>query len=217
MDITSMNRNITWHKHSINKPHRSIQKSQKSSLLWFTGLSGSGKSTVAGALDELLFQRGYHSYLLDGDNVRYGLNKDLGLSDDDRKENIRRIGEMSRLFVDAGLITLCAFISPFTEERRQVRELLDDGEFIEVYINTPLSICEARDPKGLYKKARKGEIANFTGIDGVYEPPKNPEVVVDTATMDPDACAQKIFDYLWQRRLIMENRISHVQAVDDGR
>ena len=210
-----MSRNITWHKQSITKPHRSIQKSQKSSLLWFTGLSGSGKSTVAGALDELLFQRGYHSYLLDGDNVRYGLNKDLGLSDDDRKENIRRIGEMSRLFVDAGLITLCAFISPFAEERRRVRKLLDDGEFIEVYISTSLSVCEERDPKGLYKKARNGEIVNFTGIDGIYEPPVKPEVVVDTATMDPAACAQKIFDYLWQRRLIMENRVPRLQVAGD--
>lgn len=210
-----MSRNITWHRQSIGKPHRSIQKSQKSSLLWFTGLSGSGKSTVAGALDELLFQRGYHSYLLDGDNVRYGLNKDLGLSDDDRKENIRRIGEMSRLFVDAGLITLCAFISPFTEERRQVRELLEEGEFIEVYISTSMAVCEERDPKGLYKKARKGEISNFTGIDGIYESPINPEVIVDTATMDPVTSAQMIFDYLWQRRLIMENRVPRLQPVGD--
>ncbi|MCG8530983.1 MAG: adenylyl-sulfate kinase [Desulfovibrionales bacterium] len=208
-----MSRNITWHKHSINKTHRSVQKAQKSCLLWFTGLSGSGKSTVAGALDELLFQRGYHSYLLDGDNVRYGLNKDLGLSDDDRRENIRRIGEMSRLFVDAGLITICAFISPFAAERKQVRELLDEHEFIEVFIDTPLSVCEERDPKGLYQKARKGEIKNFTGIDGIYEPPVKPEVVVDTTSMDPEACAQQIFDYLWKKRLIMENRLGRSVSV----
>ena len=191
-----MAENIIIHDYKINKLNRAFQKKQKPCLLWFTGLSGSGKSTVAGALDELLFQRSYHSYLMDGDNVRYGMNKDLGLSDADRKENIRRIGEMSRLFVDAGLIILCAFISPFAEDRRQVQELLEPGEFIEVHISTPLSVCEKRDPKGLYKKARKGEISNFTGIDGVYEPPVNPDVVVDTATMDPDACAQKIFDYL---------------------
>ncbi|VVS92355.1 adenylyl-sulfate kinase [Desulfoluna spongiiphila] len=208
-----MKKNITWHDHSINKIHRSVQKSQKSCLLWLTGLSGSGKSTVAGALDELLFQRGYHSYLLDGDNVRYGLNKDLGLSDDDRRENIRRIGEMSRLFVDAGLITICAFISPFIEERKRVRSLLEQNEFIEVFISTPLDVCEERDPKGLYKKARKGQIKNFTGIDGIYEPPIDPEIEVDTTSMDPAACAELIFETLWKRRLIMDNRVSKVQVV----
>ncbi|MCP3921793.1 MAG: adenylyl-sulfate kinase [Desulfobacterales bacterium] len=200
-----MKKNIVWHKHNINKSHRATQKYQKSCLLWFTGLSGSGKSTVAGAVDELLFEENYHSYLLDGDNVRYGLNKDLGLSDTDRRENIRRIGEMSRLFVDAGMITICAFISPFIDDRKQVRDLLDADEFMEVYISTPLEECEQRDPKGLYKKARKGEIKNFTGIDGTYEVPLNPEIIVDTTNHSPRECAEQIVNFLRERNIILEN------------
>ncbi len=207
-----MTKNITIHTHKISKSDRASQKNQRPCLVWFTGLSGSGKSTIAGALDERLFEGGYHGYIMDGDNVRYGLNKDLGLSNEDRRENIRRIGEMSRLFVDAGLITICAFISPFTEDRRQVRALFKAGEFIEIYIKTPLAVCEKRDPKGLYKKARRGEITNFTGMDGIYEPPQSPELVVDTATMNPDECAQIIFDYLLRHELITANRISSLPS-----
>ncbi|MEE9397917.1 MAG: adenylyl-sulfate kinase [Methylococcales bacterium] len=169
---------IVWHHHNITKLQRSDQKKQIPCILWFTGLSGSGKSTLAGAVENRLFQLGYHGYLLDGDNVRHGLNKDLQFSDEDRVENIRRIGEMSKLFVDAGLIVLAAFISPFRRERQMVRKLVDTGEFVEVFMDTSLGLCEQRDPKGLYAKARRGEIKNFTGIDSEYESPRNPELVV---------------------------------------
>jgi adenylylsulfate kinase len=165
-------------------------------VLWFTGFSGSGKSTIANALEHRLAELQQHTYLLDGDNVRHGLNKDLGFSDDDRIENIRRIGELSKLFVDAGLIVVTAFISPFRTERQLVRDLVDSGEFVEVYMSTPLETCEQRDPKGLYKKARAGEIKNFTGIDSEYEPPENPEVVLDTSTMSVDECVDRVITYL---------------------
>lgn len=191
-DIT----NIVWHEHDVNKAARSVQKNQTPCIIWFTGLSGSGKSTIAGALEQKLFGLGQHTYLLDGDNVRHGLNKDLGFSDSDRVENIRRIGEMSKLFVDAGMIVLSAFISPFRTERRMVRDLVNEMEFVEVYMGTPLSTCEERDPKGLYQKARKGEIKNFTGIDSEYEVPENPEVVLDTSTMSVEDCADAVIEYL---------------------
>ena len=168
--------NIVWHQHSVDKEFRANIKSQKPAVLWFTGLSGSGKSTVAGALETRLAQLGYHTYLLDGDNVRHGLCSDLGFSEQDRRENIRRIGELAKLMADAGLIVLSAFISPHQAERKLVRDLLPEGEFLEVFVNTPLEICEQRDPKGLYKKARAGEIPNFTGISSVYEAPENPEI-----------------------------------------
>ena len=191
-DIT----NIVWHEHDVNKAARSVQKNQTPCIIWFTGLSGSGKSTIAGALEQKLFALGQHTYLLDGDNVRHGLNKDLGFSDSDRVENIRRIGEMSKLFVDAGMIVLSAFISPFRTERRMVRDLVNEMEFVEVYMGTPLSTCEERDPKGLYQKARKGEIKNFTGIDSEYEVPESPEVVLDTSTMSIEDCADAVIEYL---------------------
>ncbi len=146
-------------------------------MLWFTGLSGSGKSTIANAVERLLFEMGQRSYLLDGDNIRHGLNKDLGFSDQDRVENIRRIGEVAKLFVDSGLIALTAFISPFVSDRQQARSLVKEGQFLEVYIDTPLEVCEQRDPKGLYKKARAGKIANFTGIDSAYEAPVSPRYI----------------------------------------
>jgi len=187
---------IVWHEHEVNKAARSAQKSQTPCLIWFTGLSGSGKSTIAGAVEQKLFALGQHTYLLDGDNVRHGLNKDLGFSDADRVENIRRIGEMSKLFVDAGMIVLSAFISPFRTERRMVRDLVGEMEFVEVYMGTPLSTCEKRDPKGLYQKARSGEIKNFTGIDSEYEVPENPEVVLDTSVMSIEDCADGIINYL---------------------
>ena len=168
--------NIVWHQHSVDKQFRAGLKKQKPAALWFTGLSGAGKSTVAGALENRLAELGYHTYLLDGDNVRHGLCSDLGFSKQDRRENIRRIGELTKLMADAGLIVLSAFISPHRAERQLVRDLLPEGEFFEVYVNASLEVCEGRDPKGLYKKARAGEIPNFTGIDSEYQAPANPEI-----------------------------------------
>ena len=168
--------NIVWHEHSVDKQFRAGLKKQKPAVLWFTGLSGAGKSTVAGALENRLAELGYHTYLLDGDNVRHGLCSDLGFSEQDRRENIRRIGELAKLMADAGLIVLSAFISPHRAERQLVRDLLPEGEFIEVFVNASLEVCEGRDPKGLYKKARAGEIPNFTGIDSEYQAPANPEI-----------------------------------------
>ncbi|MEH6345144.1 MAG: adenylyl-sulfate kinase [Bermanella sp.] len=188
--------NIVWHEHEITKESRAAQKKQRPCIIWFTGLSGSGKSTIAGALEQKLNALSQHTYLLDGDNVRHGLNKDLAFSDGDRIENIRRIGEMSKLFVDAGLIVLSAFISPFRTERRMVRDLVEKGEFIEVHMDTPIDTCETRDPKGLYKKARAGEIKNFTGIDSEYQTPEHAEVVINTATQSIEECADAIIAYL---------------------
>ena len=193
---------IRWHDHQIQRSSRAKQKSQKPCMIWFTGLSGAGKSTVANALDELLFDHGNHTYLLDGDNVRHGLNRDLGFSDVDRVENIRRIGEVGRLFTDAGLIVLSAFISPFRSDRQMVRTLFPVGEYIEVFVSTDLSVCEERDPKGLYKKARAGEIKHFTGIDSAYEAPHSPELLIDAGAQSVEQCAQEIFDYLVQREYI---------------
>lgn len=194
--MSSIKENIRWHDHHIQRCQRSEQKNQKPCLVWFTGLSGAGKSTVANALDALLFQHNKHTYLLDGDNVRHGLTKDLGFTVEDRVENIRRIGEVGKLFVDAGLIVLSAFISPFCSDRQMVRSLFAAGEFIEVYISTDLSVCEQRDPKGLYKQARSGGIQNFTGIDSAYEAPVSPELIVDAGALTVEAAALEIFNYL---------------------
>ncbi|MBE02755.1 adenylyl-sulfate kinase [Marinobacter lutaoensis] len=199
-----MAENIVWHEHKITRAERAANKNQKPCLLWFTGLSGSGKSTIANALDVALHQRGYHTFLLDGDNVRHGLCKDLGFSDEDRVENIRRIGEVSKLFTDAGLIVLSAFISPFTSDRRMVRNLFPAGEFIEVFMDTPLETCEARDPKGLYEKARQGEIKHFTGIDSPYEAPEHPEVRLDTSSMTVDECVAALIAFMASRGLIAD-------------
>lgn len=193
-----MNSDIVWYQAKVTKSERSEQKRQKPCILWFTGLSASGKSTLANAVEKKLFDQGYHTYLLDGDNVRHGLNKDLGFSDEDRVENVRRIGELSALFVDSGLLVLAAFISPFRSERRLVRGLVQADEFIEVHVATPLATCEQRDPKGLYRKARAGDIRNFTGIDSDYEVPLNPEVVIDTSVMSVDESVACIIDYLRQ-------------------
>ncbi|MDN6868445.1 adenylyl-sulfate kinase [Aeromonas caviae] len=168
--------NIVWHAHAVDKQSRAEQKGQKPLVIWFTGLSGAGKSTLAGALEQALAAWGKHTYLLDGDNVRHGLCGDLGFDDAARQENIRRVGEVAKLMVDAGLIVLTAFISPFRAERQLVRNLVGEGEFVEVFVDAPLAVCEERDPKGLYKKARAGEIRNFTGIDSAYEAPENPEI-----------------------------------------
>ena len=191
-----MANNIRWHDHQIQREDRAKQKEQKPCMVWFTGLSGAGKSTVANALDEMLVSNNKHTYLLDGDNVRHGLNRDLGFSDQDRIENIRRIGEVGKLFVDAGLIVLSAFISPFRSDRQMVRTLFPVGEFIEVHVATDLSVCEQRDPKGLYKKARQGQIKNFTGIDSAYETPDAAEIIIDAGALSVDECAQQIFSYL---------------------
>lgn len=191
--------NIEWHEMKINKELRAKTNQQKPCVLWFTGLSGSGKSTIADRLEQKLHTMGKRTYLLDGDNVRHGLNRDLGFTDEDRVENIRRVAEVSRLMVDAGLIVLTSFISPFRSERQMARAMMEEGEFIEVFVNTPIEICETRDPKGLYKKARAGELKNFTGIDSDYETPENAELVLDSANLDPDMLADQIIDFLKSR------------------
>jgi len=192
----SSNENIVWHDHHVTKQERSELKSQKPCILWFTGLSGSGKSTVANAVESKLLELQKHTYLLDGDNVRMGLNRGLTFSDEDRVENIRRIGEVSKLFVDSGLIVLTAFISPFQEDRDMVRNLMEEGKFIEVYIDTPLEVCESRDPKGLYKKARKGDIPNFTGISSPYEAPNKAEIHIETDKMSVEESAKQVIEFL---------------------
>lgn len=184
--------NIVWHEQNVSKDQRASLKNQKPCVLWFTGLSGSGKSTIANALEAILADEGHHTYLLDGDNIRHGLNKNLGFSPEDRVENIRRIGEVAKLFADAGLVVMTAFISPYRDDRDQVRKLLDDGEFLEVYVDTPLEVCEERDPKGLYKKARSGEIPNFTGISAPYEAPNAPEIHLKTAEQSIEDSARQI-------------------------
>ncbi len=194
--------NIHWQSVDIHKEARSAQKGQKSAALWFTGLSGSGKSTIANQLEKKLHAMGKHTYLLDGDNVRHGLNKDLGFTDADRVENIRRVGETAKLFVDAGLITLVSFISPFRSERQMARGLLDEGEFLEVFVDTPLAVCEERDIKGLYAKARAGEIKNFTGIDSAYEEPENAEIIIDGANTDAEDAADEIIKILAEKGMI---------------
>ncbi|MCG9709205.1 adenylyl-sulfate kinase [Pseudoalteromonas shioyasakiensis] len=197
-----MDENIVWHNYAISKSQRSEQKKHKPTILWFTGFSGSGKSTVANALESALNQLGVHTYLLDGDNVRHGLCKDLGFTDEDRVENIRRVGETAKLMVDAGLVVLTAFISPFQSERDMVRNLVEDGEFIEVFLDTPLEVCETRDPKGLYKKARAGEIKHFTGIDSDYQIPASPEIKIDTSKNTLDQSVQELVAYLKQQQII---------------
>ncbi len=202
--MNSATANTVWHPHTVTRDMRAAQKHQRPALIWFTGLSGAGKSTVANALESWLYDHGHHSYLLDGDNVRHGLNKDLGFSDRDRQENIRRIGEAGKLFADAGLIALSAFISPFRADRQLVRDLFAPGEFVEVYVATPLAVCESRDPKGLYRKARKGEIRQFTGIDSPYEAPDAPEIVVDTSAASVEECVLQIVAFLQQRGILAQ-------------
>ncbi|MCM3185587.1 adenylyl-sulfate kinase [Priestia megaterium] len=198
----SRSTNITWHDAGITKEERREQNNHHSFVLWFTGLSGSGKSTVANAVAKALFDKNIRNYVLDGDNVRFGLNKNLGFSAEDRTENIRRIGEVSKLFVDSGQVVLTAFISPFQEDRAQVREILEGNEFLEVYVECPLEECEKRDPKGLYKKARSGEIRDFTGIDSPYESPANPELTINTSTQSVEECVQTVIEYLANRKFI---------------
>ncbi|MBN1560886.1 adenylyl-sulfate kinase [candidate division KSB1 bacterium] len=188
--------NITWHAGEIGKAEREQFLGQKGVVIWFTGLSGSGKSTLAHAVEQRLFENGHLCYVLDGDNIRHGLNKNLGFSPADRTENIRRIGEVAKLFADAGLIAMTAFISPYSADRQIARGLLKEGEFIEVFVEVPLDVAEQRDTKGLYKKARAGEIKEFTGISAPYEEPQNPEMVINTADMSLQESADKVISYL---------------------
>jgi len=194
--------NIHWQAVDISRASRAALMGQRACVLWFTGLSGAGKSTVANLVEKKLFALGKHTTMLDGDNVRHGLNRDLGFTDTDRVENIRRVGEVARLMTDAGLIVLVSFISPFRSERRMARELLQDGEFLEVFVDAPLSVVESRDPKGLYKKARRGEIKHFTGISSPYEAPENPELHIDTTQLSPEAAAELIVEQLQVRGML---------------
>lgn len=196
--------NTVWHHATVTRVRRAELNQHHSVVLWFTGLSGAGKSTLAHALEESLYQKGYHTFVLDGDNVRHGLCGDLGFSEADRVENIRRVGEISKLFLEAGVIILTAFISPFRADRNKVRNLVGDKDFIEIYCRCPLPVCEERDVKGLYRKARKGEIKEFTGISSPYEEPEQPELSIDTASQSVEACVKQILDYLVQRGVYEE-------------
>lgn len=193
---------LTWHEATITKKDRQRKNQHKSVVLWFTGLSGSGKSTLANAVDNELFKQYYQSYCLDGDNIRHGLNRDLTFRNEDRKENIRRIGEVAKLFVDSGQIVSTAFISPFREDRQLVRNMFEKDEFIEIYVKCPINICEKRDPKGLYKKARLGEISDFTGISSPYERPNNPEIVIQTDRLSIDESVSIILSYLKDKTIL---------------
>lgn len=194
--------NIVWHEGHVSRKKREDLLRQKGAHIWFTGLSGSGKSTIAFTLEHALVEQGHLAYVLDGDNIRHGLNKNLGFSAEDRAENIRRIGEVGKLFTDAGVITLSSFVSPYRVDRDSVRELMGENDFVEVFIDTPLEICEKRDPKGLYKKARAGEIPNFTGISDPYEAPENPELVIKTDECTPQEAAVTIIAYLEKNNII---------------
>ncbi|GEA10409.1 adenylyl-sulfate kinase [Alteromonas sp. KUL49] len=194
--------NVVWHKHEVNKATRAEQLNQSPRVLWLTGLSGSGKSTLANLLEKKLHEQGKHTYLLDGDNVRHGLCGDLGFSDTDRVENIRRISEVAKLFVDSGCIAITAFISPFKADRDYCRNLLEEGEFIEVFVDTPLEVCEQRDPKGLYKKARSGEIKDFTGIDSAYEAPEQPEIHLIYQEEPAEQTAERLFELMKEKGLV---------------
>lgn len=196
MNNEDIDKNITWHKQTITKADRQKQNGHKSFMVWLTGLSGSGKSTVANALQASLYKEGIQVYLLDGDNLRHGINRNLSFDAKDRKENIRRAAEIGKLFVDAGFVVIAALISPHEEDRKQARVLFDTDEFIEVYVKCPIDVCASRDPKGLYKKARNGEIKNFTGIHQPYEEPQNPEITINTNKLSIDECVEKIKDYL---------------------
>lgn len=197
-----MSSNIVWHEASITKTERRTQNKHHSFILWFTGLSASGKSSVANAFARTLFERGNQAFVLDGDNVRHGLNNDLGFDEVSRKENIRRIGEVSKLFVESGQIVLTAFISPYRQDRQVVRQLVEEGEFLEVYVKCSVETCEQRDPKGLYKKARNAEIANFTGISAPYEKPEHPEFILDTERYSIEDCVEQLTTFLTDKGYI---------------
>ncbi len=194
--------NITWHDGAIKKEDRERLLGQKGTVVWFTGLSGSGKSTLAHEVEDKLFERGHLSIVLDGDNIRHGLNKNLGFSPEDRQENIRRIGEVAKLFADAGVIAMTAFISPYRADRDKARSLLGKGEFVEIFVQIPLDVAEERDPKGLYKKARAGEIKEFTGISAPYEEPLYPELTIDTSKLNLEQSAEKVISYLEEQGIV---------------
>ena len=191
--------NITWHHHHITREEREKLAGHRGMVLWFTGLSASGKSTVANMVDELLFQRGYRSYVLDGDNIRHGLNKNLGFSAEDRAENIRRIGEVAKLFAEAGTIAITCFISPYRRDRDAARAINAPGTFFEIFVDCPIELCEQRDPKGLYKKARAGQLKGFTGIDDPYEAPPTPELLLDASSKSAEELAVEVVSYLEAR------------------
>ena len=194
--------NIVWHEASVDRQARASQRGHSSSILWFTGLSGSGKSTLANAVNAALFERGFATYVLDGDNIRHGLCKDLGFSDADREENIRRIGEVAKLFLDAGVIVLTAFVSPFRADRDKARALVADGDFLEIHCAAGLAVCESRDPKGLYAKARAGQIKEFTGISSPYEAPEKPELCLDTGAQNLEQCVAAVINLLEERGVL---------------
>jgi len=197
-----MDNDIVWHHATVSRERRNQQNQHKSAVLWFTGLSSSGKSTLAHAVEENLYQLGLRTIVLDGDNVRHGLCSDLGFSDGDRKENLRRIGEMSKLFVESGLITLTAFISPFIDDRKKVRSLFPHGDFLEIFVDCPIEVCEGRDVKGLYNKARQGIIKDFTGVNSPYEPPIKPELTIHTADQTLEESVESVLSFLSDRGLI---------------
>jgi len=198
----SSDKNIVWHHATVTRARRETQNGHRGAIVWFTGLSGSGKSTLAHAVEETLHRQGCRTFVLDGDNVRHGLCGDLGFSSKDRVENIRRIGEMAKLFMEAGVIVLTAFISPFRADRERVRGMVEHGDFIEIYCDAPIGVCESRDVKGMYKKARAGLIAEFTGISSPYEAPEDPELTVNTGTAELDDCVQQVIGEMVQRGLI---------------
>ena len=195
-----MNDDIVWHAHAVTRGKREVLLSQRGCLVWLTGLSGSGKSTIAGHVESLLYEQNKLTYLLDGDNIRHGLNADLGFSQSDRDENLRRIAHVASLMVDMGAIVLAAFISPLAREREQIRTIIGDHDYLEVFVDTPLETCEKRDPKGLYQKARHGEIQNFTGISAPYERPENPDLVIDTERESLDNASRQVFDLILTKK-----------------
>ena len=195
-------KNIKWHNLTIDRNMLERMRGHKSMVIWFTGLSGSGKSTLANAVNEVLHFDGLSTYILDGDNIRHGLCKDLGFSEEDREENIRRIGEVAYLFMNAGIITIAAFVSPFISDRNKARQIIGSKDFVEVYCAADIEVCEGRDTKGLYKKARLGEIKEFTGISSPYEPPANPEIIVDTGSLDLNESVEKVINYLREKNFL---------------
>lgn len=203
-----MSANITWHKPKITRTNRETLNGNKAIIIWFTGLPSSGKSTIANALESELYDLQVRSYVLDGDNVRHDLNKDLGFSPGDRTENIRRFGEVAKLMKDAGNIAITAVISPYASDRQSARDIVKEGDFIEIYVKCPVAVCEERDPKGLYKKARNGEIKDFTGVDAPYEEPRNPELILETDKLSLEECVNTILDYLANKDIIRKNKVA---------
>lgn len=198
-----MTEHVIWHERLVSRRERNLLNKHKSGVVWFTGLSASGKSTISHHLEKELFDRGIRAYVLDGDNVRHGINSNLGFSREDRRENLRRIAEVSRLFVDSGIVVLAAFISPYREDRAYVRDLVGFPDFFEIYVECPIEVCEMRDPKGQYKKARAGIIKNYTGIDAPYEVPENPDLTINTVSLDVEASARKVLTFLDERKFIL--------------